>query len=208
MEQYFRYGEKEINHLKAADEKMAKLIEKSGHIWRRVTPDLYDALVDSIIGQQISTAAHNTLRRRVAEKFGKLTPEKVHSLSREELQSIGLSFRKVDYIKDFTAKVIGGEFDVNALKDMDDRQIIKTLVALKGVGKWTAEMMLTFSMERPDVISYGDLAIRRGVMKLYGLEELSEKDFSRLTEKFSPYRTTRALYIWHYANPSCDFTID
>ncbi len=208
MEQYFNYGEKEINHLKAADEKMAKLIEKSGHIYRPVKPDLYDALVDSIIGQQISTAAHNTIRGRVIDKFGILTPEKVASIPDNELQSVGVSWRKVSYIKDFTAKVVCGEFDIQALDALKDEDVIKSLVDLKGVGKWTAEMMLTFSMQRPDVISYGDLAIRRGIMKLYGLEELSQSEFDRITSPYAPYRTTAALYIWHYANPNCDFIIE
>ncbi len=208
MEQYFNYGEKEINYLKAADEKMAKLIDRAGHIYRTIKPDLYDALTDSIIGQQISTAAHVTIRKRVTEKFGGLTPAKVMELTDEELQSIGISFRKVNYIKDFTRKVLSGEFDINRLSDMSDRDVIEALCSLKGVGKWTAEMMLTFSMARPDILSYGDLAIRRGIMKLYNLEELSEKDFEKLTVKFSPYRSTRALYIWEYANPNCGFIIE
>ena len=99
------------------------------------------------------------------------------------------------------------QFNVENISKMSDEDAIDRLVSLKGVGKWTAEMMLTFSMSRPDVLSYGDLAIRRGIMKLYGLEELSEKEFHNLTDKFSPYRTTAALYFWNYANPKCDFTV-
>jgi len=207
MAQYFPYSNTEIEYLCSKDEKMAQLISAAGHIYREINPDLYQALTDSIIGQQISTAAHVTIRKRVEDKFGVLTPQKVMSLTDEELQSIGISFRKVGYIKDFTSKVISGEFDINALNDMTDDEVIKSLVTLKGVGKWTAEMMLTFSMARPDVLSYGDLAIRRGIMRLYGLDELTEKRFNELTDKFSPYRTTAALYFWFYANPACNVTI-
>ena len=207
MKQYFYYSEKETEYLKNQDEKMARLIDAAGHIYREINTDFYANLVDSIMGQQISTAAHNTIRKRVAEKLGDLTARKINAVSDEDLKSIGLSWRKVGYIRDFTDKVISGEFDIEALYDMDDGQVVKELVKLKGVGKWTAEMVLTFCMARPDVLSYGDLAIRRGIMRLYGLEELSEKEFHELTDKFSPYRTTAALYIWYYANPECTIVI-
>lgn len=208
MIKYFEYGNTETEYLKSKDEKMAQLIEKAGHIYRTVNPDLYRALTDSIIGQQISTAAHITIRGRLQEKFGRLTPQKVMELTDEELKSVGISYRKVSYIKGFTEKVVSGEFDIDSIYNMSDEEAINALVRLKGVGKWTAEMMLTFSMARPDVLSYGDLAIRRGIMKLYGLEELSEDTFHRLTDKFSPYRTTAALYLWHYAGPDCNFIIE
>ena len=207
MELYFVYGDKEIKYLAEKDEKMARLIEKAGHIYREINPDLYSCLTDSIVGQQISTAAHNTIRSRIYEKFGVLTPEKVMDTSDEELKSVGISYRKAGYIKDFSSKVISGEIDINSLYAMSDEDVIKELVKIKGVGRWTAEMMLTFCFARPDVLSYGDLAIRRGIMKLYGLEDLSVEDFHKLTDKFSPYRTTAALYFWRYANPKCEFTI-
>ena len=207
MRKVIEYGEKEINYLSQQDEKMAVLIEKAGHIYRDGESDLYASLTDSIVGQQISTAAHNTIRNRINEKFGILTPEKVMSIPDEELKSVGISYRKAGYIKDFSSKVLKGEIDIDSLYTMSDEYVIKELTKIKGVGQWTAEMMLTFCMQRPDVLSYGDLAIRRGIMKLYGPEELSVEDFHKLTDKFSPYRTTAALYFWHYANPKCDFTV-
>ena len=100
-------------------------------------------------------------------------------------------------------------FIITSLINVFFKNIIKAVYStLKGVGKWTAEMMLTFSMARPDVLSYGDLAIRRGVMRLYGLETLSEKEFHDLTDKFAPYRTTAAFYFWRLAAPDCDFIIE
>ena len=207
MRKVIEYGEKEISYLCQKDEKMARLIEKAGHIHRDGETDLFASLTDSIVGQQISTAAHNTIRNRIYEKFGILTPEKVMATTDDELKSVGISYRKVGYIKDFSSKVLNGEIDIEALYTMSDEDAVKELVKVKGVGVWTAEMMLTFCLQRPDVLSYGDLAIRRGIMKLYGLEELSVEDFHRLTDKFSPYRTVAALYLWHYANPKCDFTV-
>ena len=208
MREIIEYGETEINYLCEKDEKMARLIQMAGHIYRDGETDLYAALTDSIVGQQISTAAHITIRNRIKEKFGELTAEKVMSIPDEELKSVGISYRKVSYIKDFTSKVITGEIDIDALYTMSSEDVIKELTKVKGVGVWTAEMMLTFCLQRPDVLSYGDLAIRRGIMKLYGLEELSVEDFHRLTDKFSPYRSVAALYFWHYANPKCEFEIE
>ena len=208
MAQYFEYGDTEIQYLKSKDEKMARLIDKVGHIYREIRPNLYYALADSIVGQQISTATHVTIRKRIEDKFGVLTPEIVVNTPDEELKSVGISYRKAGYIKGFSQKIVNGEFDIDSLNNMSDDEVIEKLVSLKGVGKWTAEMMLTFSMARPDVLSYGDLAIRRGVMRLYGLETLSEKKFHDLTDKFAPYRTTAAFYFWRYAAPDCDFIIE
>ena len=100
MRKVIEYGEKEINYLSQQDEKMAVLIEKAGNIYRDGESDLYASLTDSIVGQQISTAAHNTIRNRIYEKFGVLTPEKVMSIPDEELKSVGISYRKAGYAED------------------------------------------------------------------------------------------------------------
>ena len=208
MSEFFQYGEKEINYLRSKDEKLAKLIDAAGHLDREVKDDLFTSLVDSIMGQQISTAAHITLKKRIREKFGTLTPQKTVRLTDEELKSIGISWRKTGYIKKFAEKVVSGEFDIDSLYSMSDEDVIEALVSLNGVGQWTAEMILTFTLKRKDVISYGDLGIRRGIMKLYNLDELSKSKFHEITDKFAPYRTVAALYYWHYANPSCTLDIE
>ncbi|MEG2191985.1 MAG: DNA-3-methyladenine glycosylase 2 family protein [Oscillospiraceae bacterium] len=203
MDRIFAYTEVQTDYLKSKDEKLAKLIDFVGKIERKVTPELYSAMVDSIMGQQISTAAHSTIRQRLKDGVGEITPNAINEMSRENLQAFGLSWRKTDYIKDFTKKIVDGDFHLETLKAMSDEQVIKELLSLKGVGRWTAEMLMTFSMERMDVLSYGDLGIRRGICRLYGLETLSEKEFSQLTDKFSPYRSVAALYFWAYAAPDC-----
>ena len=198
--QFLEYTDRQLEYIKEKDEKLARVIDRAGRLTRRINPDLYSALVDSIIGQQISTAAHNSIRDRAREKFGLWQADKVAEIPDEELKSVGLSWRKVEYIKGITQAVVSGKLDINGLKDKDDEEVIKRLTELKGVGRWTAEMMLTFSLARPDIISFGDLGIRRGIMKVYGLEELSEEEFHRLTDKFAPYRSVAALYFWHAAS--------
>lgn len=208
MEAFFPYGQTETDYLSARDPRMAALIDVAGHIDRPVRPgSVYAGLVDSILGQQISTAAHNTIRGRITERFGELTPEKVASLTDAEIQAVGTTWRKVSYIRDLTDRVLSGRFDPEGLAGLEDEDVVAALSSLKGIGRWTAEMIMTFTMLRPDILSYGDLAIRRGIMKLYGLDSLSEAEFHALTEKFSPYRTTAALYFWWYANPACTLTL-
>ena len=208
MSEFFQYGEKEINYLKNKDEKLGKLIDAAGHLDREVKDDLFTSLVDSIMGQQISTAAHITLKKRIRERFGILTPQKIARLPSEDLKGIGMSWRKTGYIKNIAEKIVNGEFDIDALYTMSDEDVIKELISLNVVGQWTAEMILTFTLKRQDIISYGDLGIRRGIMKLYNLDELPKKKFHELTDKFSPYRTVAALYFWYYANPECSIIIE
>lgn len=200
MANIYSYGKNEIDYLKSKDEKMSKLIDLVGHLDREVNRDFFTSLISSIIGQQISTAAHITINKRINDKFGELTPEKVVRISDEELQSVGLSFRKVRYIKNFASKVFNKEFDIDLLYSMTDEEAIKYMITLDGVGQWTAEMMLIFAFCREDIISYGDYGIRKGVANLYGVENLTKKEFHILTDKFSPYRTIASFYFWNYAN--------
>ena len=118
---YFEYGEKETDYLKAKDPKMAEVIERIGHIDRPADPDLFTSVVTSIIGQQISTKAQQTICRRMTERYGTVTPELIAGTTDEELQSLGLTFRKVAYIKDFADKICSGEFELDAVahKDID-----------------------------------------------------------------------------------------
>ena len=195
----FMYGETEKNHLRFSDETMNRLIGSLGHVERAVEPDIFKALVSSIISQQISTKAAETVKERLSQKAGGISAESISRLSFEELRSCGLSGRKAEYIMGAARASIEGEVDFNALYSMDDQEVIDTLVSLKGVGVWTAEMMLIFSLQRPNVFSYLDLGIRRGIMRAYGLKELSKTDFELLRAKLSPYCTVASLYFWKLA---------
>lgn len=214
MKKYFKYGDKEVEYLKSKDKKLGEVIDRIGMIKREVRTDLFESVVNNIVGQQISTKAHVTIWNRLlelvergghlgksekAKKSGIITPEIISAIPDDELQSIGLSYRKVEYIKDFTNKVLVGEFDIDAVEHMSDEEAICALSALKGIGVWTAEMLLLFCLQRPDILSYGDLAIRRGMRMVYRHRELDKKKFEKYRRRLSPYGSVAGLYFWAVA---------
>ena len=195
----FVYGEKELAHLRAKDAKLAAAIDRIGHVSREVESGLFSSVVHHIIGQQISSAAQRTVWKRFCDAVGDVTAENVCSKTQEELQALGMTYRKAEYILDFSRKVRDGEFDVEALADMDDQAVKDALSSLRGIGPWTAEMLMIFCMQRPDVVSYGDLAILRGMRMLYRKREIDRKTFDRYCKRYSPYGTTASLYLWAIA---------
>lgn len=196
---YFLYGEKETAYLKKKDKRMAEVIDKVGMVKRRVIPDLFAALVHSIVGQQISTKAHETIWEKMTGALGKVTPEKILCLSRKELQSFGITFKKADYIRSAAQKVVSGEFDIHALHAMSDSEVCAKLSELDGIGIWSAEMLMLFSMQRPNVLSYGDLAIQRGLRMVYHHRKIDRKLFEKYRKRFSPYCSVASLYLWAVA---------
>ncbi|WP_297022000.1 DNA-3-methyladenine glycosylase [uncultured Dialister sp.] len=196
---YFEYGRKETDHLKSRDKRLGEAIDRIGHIYRKVDPDLFSSVIHHIIGQQISTAAQETIWKRLTDKVGTVDADTLLSMSREELQSIGTTFKKVDYMKDFAEKVKTGAFAIDALDSMSDEEVIKQLSSLKGIGQWTAEMIMTFSMQRPDIVSYGDLAIHRGMRMLYRHRKIDVLKFRRYRKRYSPYGSVASLYLWSIA---------
>lgn len=197
---YFKYGEKEISYLKNKDKKLAEVIEKVGLIERETDPELFSALVHHIVGQQISTKAQATIWERMKKSLGAVTPETILNVSIEEIRSFGISLRKVEYIKDFAEKVHTGEFDIEAAEKMEDDELIKYLTALKGVGVWTAEMILLFCLQRPNVFSFDDLAIQRGLRMVYHHRKIDRKLFEKYRRRFSPYCSVASLYLWAVSN--------
>lgn len=196
---YFAYGEKEISYLKTRDKKLAAAIDRIGHIDRRVDSDLFSSVVHHIIGQQISTAAQATLWQRLEDKIRPVKAENILALDRDELQSIGMTYKKADYILDFAAKVNDGSFNMAALDDMSDQDVIEALSSLKGIGVWTAEMIMTFCLQRPDIVSFDDLAIQRGMRMLYRHRKIDRVKFNRYRKRYSPYGTVASLYLWAIA---------
>ena len=199
MPQYFLYGQKEIDFLSRKDKRLAVAIERIGPIQREVRPDLFDALMHSIVGQQIATKAQQTVWARLVLALGEVTPETIDGAETATLQGVGLSFRKVAYMKAAARKVLLGELDVEALRLMDDASLCATLCALDGVGVWTAEMLMLFSLQRPDVLSFGDLAILRGLRMLYRHREVSRDRFEIYRRRYSPYGSAVSLYLWAIA---------
>lgn len=194
--QIYQYGKAEVDHLKSRDKKLGRAIDRIGMIERQVMPDLFKALVHSIVAQQISSKAAATVWGRLCGNFLDITPDKVASADVADIQQCGLSMRKAIYIKGISEAVISGDLDLLELREMPDKGVIEKLSSLPGIGVWTAEMLLIFSLVRPDVVSWGDLAIRRGMMNLYGLKEISKNQFDRFRKRYSPCGSVASLYLW------------
>ncbi len=192
----FNYGQKELEYLKKKDKKLGAAIDRIGMIEREVIPDLFSALINSIVGQQISSKAAATVWNRLREALGDITPESVCAASIEKVQQCGLSMRKAGYIKGIGESVRQGDLNLSELYELPDSEVIERLSSLNGIGRWTAEMLLIFSIQRPDVVSWGDLAIQRGMMNLYGLKKLSKEQFNRYVKRYSPYGSVASLYLW------------
>lgn len=196
---FFTYGEKELSYLRDRDKRLGSAIDRIGHIERAVDSDLFSSVVHHIVGQQISTAAQATLWKRLHERLGSVTADTILALGREELQAVGMTFKKADYILDFAGRVQSGAFDLAGLDELSDGEVIRELSSLKGVGVWTAEMIMIFCMQRPDVVSFGDLAIQRGMRMLYRHKEIDRAKFERCRRRYSPYGTVASLYLWAVA---------
>ena len=191
--------------LAASDPVMAELVERLGE-WtigdrRRglPKPDAYGALLRTIVGQQLSTKAARTIHERVLGLFGGRTPtpEELLAVSEEDLRGAGLSGRKVTYIRDLAAHVQDGELELDRLDELSDEEVTEEIVAVRGLGRWSAEMFLMFHLERPDVFSGGDLGLRRAIQVAYGLEEMPTPDEAvERAERWRPHRTLAAVYLW------------
>lgn len=199
---------RERRALAASDPVMAALIERVGPIdlekrlrrRREERPaDAYGALLRAIVGQQLSTKAARTIYLRVLDLFGGTTPspEQLLEAGEAELRGAGLSGRKVEYVRDLAAHVLDGELELDRLEELGDEQAIEEISAVRGLGRWTAEMFLLFHLERPDVLSGGDLGIRKAVQIEYGLGEMpSPQRVLEIGEPWRPRRSLASLYLW------------
>ena len=203
---YLKYGEREVRHLSTVCPELGTVIDRLGFLERPVEPDLFTALTSSIVAQQITGKVAEAIWGRLVKaaeaKMPAGTNEQAVSsevfslLSTEELRACGLSQRKAEYISGIASAAVDGSLDFESLRTLSDTEFIRELVKLRGVGEWTAEMMLIFSLERPDVLSWGDFAIKKGLMKLFGLETITRRQFEEFRDTFSPYNTVASLYLW------------
>ncbi|CNI29294.1 DNA-3-methyladenine glycosylase family protein [Yersinia vastinensis] len=193
---YYSYGEIEINHLKKRDKKMAAAIERLGMIVRPLSPDLFAALIRNIVDQQISVKAALTVNTRLVALLGAVTPMAIAAAPIEAIQGCGMTMKKAGYIKGAAEAALDGSLDLSALSQLPDNEVITQLSSLNGVGVWTAEMLLISSLSRPNVLSWGDLAIRRGMMNLYRHKTLPRERFEKYRRRYAPYGTTASLYLW------------
>ncbi len=203
MTTYFTYTSEATDYLSSRDTRLAQAIaavdKAHGHVLREVDDDLFSAVIHHIVGQQISTVAQRTVWKRLRASLGSVDASHVDAASAEELQACGITFKKAEYIKDFARKVGSGEFDLAAVEHMDDASAIAALSSLRGIGTWTAEMLLLFCLERPDILSHDDLAIQRGMRMVYHHRKVTPEQFERYRRRYSPYGSVASLYLWAVA---------
>lgn len=195
----FRYGSVEVDYLRSKDARLGAAIDRIGHIDRPVDDDLFPSVIHHIIGQQISGKAQRTVWARMCAALGDVTPEAVARADVSALQSFGMTWRKAEHIKAFAEDVQSGAFDLAAVERMSDDEAIAALTSLRGIGTWTAEMILLFCLQRPDVLSFGDLGIQRGMRMVYRHREIGRERFERYRRRLSPYGSVASLYFWAVA---------
>ncbi|MDO3681935.1 DNA-3-methyladenine glycosylase family protein [Paenibacillus ehimensis] len=190
-----------ISHLCRNDAKLAALISLIGELTFNVRSSHFESLVLSIVGQQLSVKAAATINNRVKSLVSAITPEEIDRLDPELLRSAGLSSAKINYIKDLSGKLLRQEIDLTLLPQLEDREVVEMLTKVKGIGQWTAEMFLIFSLGRMNVVSLGDVGLVRGARWLYSAE--NKKDGNPLAQhahKWSPYCSVASLYLWEAVN--------
>ena len=196
---YFKYDDQALLYLKSKDQTLGEVIDKIGHIDRGVDTDLFSSVVHHIIGQQISTKAQATIWQRISENLGVLNADSIIAAGVEKLQSFGMTFRKAEYITDFAVKIKNGTFDLEGIWHKSDEEAIAALRSLKGIGVWTAEMILLFCMQRQNIFSFDDLAIQRGLRMVYHHRNIDRKLIEKYRRRFSPYCSVASLYLWAVA---------
>ena len=190
-----------LNHLKRVDPVLGEIIARVGpcRLEARATGTHYDALVRSIVFQQLSGKAAGTIHRRFAELYPnkRIKAERVLASPDEQLRSAGLSRQKIGYLRDLSSRVVEGTLPLAHLGRLGDDAIVEHLVQVKGIGKWTAQMFLMFRLGRPDVLPDLDLGIQNAIQRAYGLKKRPlPKDVLRLGEKWRPYASIASWYLW------------
>ena len=196
----FEYGECELEYLRLRDARLGEIIDRVGFIEREVDGDIFAAIVKNSAGQQISNAALKTVLGRLMCALGELNAENVCRLGVEGIRSCGMSLRKAENIVNIAERVCNGELGLEALRTLPDDEVIAVLTSFRGIGTWTAEMLLIFCLCRENVLSFGDFGIRRGIELLYGEEKLTRARFKEYYERYSPYATVASFYLWAVGN--------
>lgn len=194
------YWDKAKKELSEKDEKLSELIKKYKNLELVSRGDLFYTLIRSIIGQQISVKAASTVWSRLTEKVGEIKPENILSQEFEDLRKCGLSQRKVEYVIGIAES--WGTYSKYQWEEMDDEVLIEKLIQLRGVGRWTAEMILIFTLLRPNVFPIGDIGMIRGIEKSYNSGvRMSNDELYALSEKWKPWRTVACCYMWRTVDP-------
>ena len=193
-----------IAHFKKADPKLHKILEQvyklhGDELFNLKKHNfLYDRLIESIVSQQLSVKSADAIYERVLNLMPNkiITPESFLSQKDTDLRKAGLSYKKIEYMRDLSKKVKSGELDLDKLDKLENEEVIKQLVKVKGIGKWTAEMFLMFALGRPDIFSHGDLGLQNAIKKIYEMERYDPVVVEEIIIKWSPYKTYAARILW------------
>lgn len=181
------------------DPQLKPLLERYTIEARGISADLFRDLLESIIGQQLSVKAADTIIQRFINLFAdakNIRPEDVLGQDDVTLRSVGLSRQKISYLRSLSEFIVSEKIILNALKDQPDELVITSLTAVKGIGRWTAEMVLIFSLGREDIFSVGDLGLRTAVSRIYGVDREDKTKIEKISQTWSPFRSVASLYLW------------
>lgn len=190
-----------FNHIRKKDPTLGRVLAQHGVIDFRVEGGIYESLVESILSQQLAGPAATSIIRKVRAIYpqGTLDAADVYSTPARKLRAAGVSPQKLGYLKDLSKKVAHGGIDLEALREMEDEEILRVLDEVKGIGPWTVQMLLIFTLGRPDVFPADDLGVRKGIQGVYSLKNLPDRrEMESLSEKWRPYRTVASLYLWRH----------
>ncbi|MEK7127546.1 MAG: DNA-3-methyladenine glycosylase [Patescibacteria group bacterium] len=192
---------KKIFEVLSKDPILKKILKKEVEFEFKVTKDLYAAVVGNIIGQQLSSKPAEIIEERFRKLFPAKTfpkPNDVLEMPDQKLRDCGMSWSKVKYIKNLSQAVVDGTLDIKDLKNLSDEKIIENLIKIKGIGRWTAEMILIFHLGREDVFSVGDLGLRTAVAKLYNIDRNDLKKVEQIAQNWKPFRSYASRFLWEY----------
>ena len=197
-----------LKHLRRADPIMRDVIRRAGPFTMRRHRNRFRALTFSILSQQISTRAAESIRARLIDyvKPDEISPESIARLTPQELRSVGLSNQKARYLLDLAQNVMRGDLELHRMSRLPDEKVIEALVQVKGIGVWTAQMFLIFSLGRPDVFPFDDLGVRVAIRNLYGLPELPNRETGhKIATAWRPFASIASWYCWRsleFAGPA------
>ena len=190
-----------IEHLRRVDSIMGDLIDKAGPFTLKLERNRFGMLVRSILSQQISTKAARAIRLRLDQLLlpDKLSPEAIAGVTDAQLRTAGLSTQKVSYLRDLSSRMLDQRLQLNQIGRLSDEDVIEHLIQVRGIGRWTAQMFLIFSLGRLDIFPHDDLIVRSSIRELYGLPDLPDKRSSHeIAEAWAPYRSVASWYCWRH----------
>ncbi len=196
----YNYGKEELDYLRLRDPKLGELFDEFGIVRREEMKNPFEALICSIVGQQISAKAQESAIKKIKALIGRISPANIINCELAKLRACGLSERKALAIVDAAKLFANLKLSKKRLLEMQAPQIEKILTSIKGVGPWTAEMLMIFALDKPDILSYADFGIRKALSLLHDIEKLDKKTFEKFRLLYSPYGSVASVYLWEFAN--------